>query len=157
MAFDWTTILTGGAGGLLGVIGNVANTWMSMKQQKMKNDFDLAMLPLQLNADIERAKANVAVEVERGAAAAFTASQQADVATGKESTWVLNIRAMVRPTSLFLLFACVVALFTSGKATQDMQDYITQNVVTDFSMALSWYFGARVNAYIMQGFKTKAR
>ena len=157
MAFDWTSILTGGAGGLLGIIGNVANTVLSMKQQKQQHDFDLAMLPLQLNADIERSKAQVAVEVEKGAGAAFTASQEADKLSGRESPWAANVKAMIRPGILVLLMAGTVAVVLSGKANESMMDYIMQNVVTDLSMAISWYFGARATALVMQGFKTKAR
>ncbi len=157
MSFDWTSILTGGAGGLLGVIGNVANTVLAMKQQKMQNDFNLAMLPLQLNADLERAKSQVAIEVEKGAGAAFAASQQADRSTGRESPWALNVRAMVRPTILFLLGCGTVAVYTAGDPSADMKDYITSNIVVDFSMAVSWYFGARASDKVMQGFKTKAR
>ena len=157
MALDWTSILTGGAGGLLGVIGNVANTILAMKQQKMNHEYELARLPLQLNADLERAKAQIAIEVEKGAGAAFAASQQADVVTGKESPWALNVRAMVRPVILFLLGVGTVAIYLGGDPTQDMKDYITQNIVVDFSMAISWYFGARASDKIMQGFKTKAR
>ena len=161
MSFDFGSIigsvLTGGAGGLLGILGNIGNTWLSMKQQAQQNDFQLKMLPLQLNADIERTKADVAKTVEQGAAAAFVASQQADIATGHESPWALNVKAMVRPVCLVLLAGATVAIYTLGDATQDMKSYIVQNIVTDFSMAVSWYFGARATALVMQGFKTKAQ
>ena len=149
-------VLTGGAGGLLGVIGNFANTWLSMKQQAQQNAYQLALIPLQLNADIERAKANVAVEAERGAAAGFAASQLADRATGHESRWALNVKSMVRPACLFLLGVAVVALYSAGEITEDMRAYVIQNIVTDFSMAVAWYFGARASDKVMQGFKTKA-
>lgn len=156
MSFDWTSVLTGGAGGIIGIIGNVANTLMAMKQQREKNAFDLAMLPLQLNADIERSKAQVAIEVEKGAGAAFTASQEADKLDGRESPWAANVKAMVRPTILVLLLCGVVAIVTTGRANESMMEYIVQNVVTDMSMAISWYFGARATALVMQGFKSKA-
>jgi hypothetical protein len=153
---DLVTLATGGLGGLLGLVGNVANTLLAMRQQKQQNDYQLALIPLQLNADLERAKSAVAVAVEHGAAAAFTASQTADTATGKESRWVLNLRSLVRPICLFLLFVSVVALVLSGKADETMMDYIIRNIVTNFGMALSWYFGARASDKIMQGFKTRA-
>ncbi len=156
MSFDWTSILTGGVGGLLGVIGNVANTLLAMKQQKQQNDYQLAMIPLQLNADIERAKAEVAKTQEAGAAAAFVASQQADKLDGRESPWAANVKAMVRPAILLLLGIGTVAIVLTGRADQSMMEYIVQNVVTDLSMAISWYFGARATALVMQGFKTKA-
>jgi hypothetical protein len=151
------SVLTGGTGGLLGIIGNIGNTWLSMKQQKQQNDFQIAMLPLQLNADLERNKAEVAKVVEQGAAAGFAASQAADAPTGHESPWALDVKAMVRPVCLAMLAAAVVALYTAGELTVDMRSYIIQNVVTDFSMAVSWYFGARATALVMQGFQTKAK
>jgi hypothetical protein len=153
---ELTTLLAGPIGGFLGILGNVANTLLSMKQQKQQNEFELARIPLQLNADIEMAKAKVAVVAEQTAGEGFIKSQDAGKVTGKESRWVLNIQAMVRPTILFLLGVGSVAIYTSGNPTQDMKDYITQNIVTDFSMAVSWYFGARASAKVMQGFKTKA-
>jgi hypothetical protein len=160
MAIDFGTILggvlTGGAGGLLGIIGNIGNTWLSMKQQKQQNDYNLAMLPLQLNADIERTKADVAKVQEQGASAAFVASQEADKLDGRESPWAANIKAMVRPCCLVMLGLATTAIFTAGNPTESMKEYIIQNVITDFSMAVSWYFGARATALVMQGFKTKA-
>ena len=161
MAIDFASIaasvLTGGAGGLIGILGNIGNTWLAMKQQKQQNDFQLAMLPLQLNADIERTKAQVALAVEDGAGKAFTASQEADKLTGHESTWAANVKAMVRPSILVILMCGTVAIVLSGNADSTMIEYITQNVVTDLSMAISWYFGARATANVMAGFKTKAR
>lgn len=148
--------MAGPIGGLLGIVGNVANTMLAMKQERQNHEFELARIPLQLNADIEKSKAEVAVVVEKTAGEAFIASQVAGRATGNESRWVLNVQAMVRPTVLFLLGVGSVAIYTAGNPTQDMKDYITQNIITDFSMAVSWYFGARASAKIMQGFKSKA-
>jgi hypothetical protein len=156
MSFDLTSILTGGAGGLLGIIGNISNTWLSIKQQDQQNKFTLAMLPLQLNADIERSKSQVALAVEDGAGKAFTASQQADKLSGRESPWAANVKAMIRPSILVILFCGTVAIVTSGNATVSMLDYVTQNVVTDLSMAISWYFGARASDKVMQGYRSKA-
>ena len=156
MSFDWTSILTGGVGGIVGVIGNVTNTLLALKQQKQQHEYDLALIPLQLNADIERTKAEVAKVQEAGASAAFVASQEADKLDGRESPWAANVKAMVRPACLFMLGCGTVAILTAGNPSQDMKDYITQNIVSDFSMALSWYFGARASALVMQGFKSKA-
>jgi hypothetical protein len=161
MSFDIGSILgsvvTGGAGGLLGIIGNIGNTLLAMKQQRDNNQFQLQLIPLQLNADIERTKAEVAKTVEAGAAAGFVASQEADKLDGKESPWAANVKAMIRPACLVLLAFGSVLIYTSGNPSQDMKDYITQNVITDFSMAVSWYFGARATALVMQGFQTKAK
>lgn len=156
-------IFTGGTGGLLGVVGNVANTFMAIKQKKLDYEHEQVMLPLQMQLEasrasqaIEQTKADVAKVVEQGASAAFVASQEADKATGRESPWALNVRAMVRPACLFLLGIGTVAIYLSGNVTQTMQDYIIQNVVCDFSMAISWYFGARASDKVMAGFKSKA-
>lgn len=151
-----SNVLTGGAGGLIGILGNLGNTWLAMRQEKQNHEFQIAMLPLQLNADIERAKANVAIAVETTAGQAFTASQESDRLTGKESPWAANVKAMVRPILTALLCMGVVAIFLSGRANESMTEYIIQNVVTDASMAISWYFGARATALVMQGFKSKA-
>ena len=155
--------LTGGTGGIIGVVGNVASTFMALKQQQQEHDFQLKMMPLQTAAKqaeaaaaIEQTKADVAKVVEQGAADAFTASQKADQATGKEDSWVLDVKALVRPTCLFLLGCGTIAFYLSDSATTDMRQYIVQNIVCDFSMAISWYFGARASANIMNGFKSKA-
>lgn len=150
------SIFTGGAGGLLGVLGNCVNTWMAMKQQKQDHEFQIAMVPLQLNADIERTKAEVAKVQETGAAASFVASQEADKLTGRESSRIAGIKAMVRPVTLFLLWCGVTAIVLSGRANEEMTEYIIRNIVSDASMATAWYFGARANALVMQGFKSKA-
>jgi len=153
---DFTTLMAGPIGGLLGIVGNVANTILAMKQEKQNHEFELARIPLQLNADIERGKARVAIAVEETAGQAFIASQQAGKVTGSESRWVLNVSAMIRPAILFLLLVGVVLLYTSSQLSEGMESYVIQNIVTDFSMAVSWYFGARASAKVMQGFKSKA-
>ena len=95
---------------VVGVIGNVANTLLAMKQEKQNHDYQLALIPLQLNADLERNKSEVAKTVEVGAAAAFVASQEADKLDGRESPWAANLKAMVRPSILLLLLVGIVAL-----------------------------------------------
>jgi hypothetical protein len=161
MSFDFSALLsgafTGGVGSFIGIIGNLGNTWLSMKQEKQNHEYELAMLPLKLNADLERIKADVAKAQEQGAADAFTASQKSDTLDGKENAWAADLKACVRPFCLVALMLGTVAIYTMGGPTQDMKDYITQNVVTDASMAVSWYFGARASALVMQGFKTKAK
>jgi hypothetical protein len=156
MSFDITSLLAGGTGGFLGILGNLGNTWLAMKHDEQQNKYNLAMVPLQLNADIERTKAEVAKTQEAGASAAFVASQEADKLDGRESAWAANIKAMVRPVCLLLLMISTVAIYTKGSPSQEMKDYITQNIVVDCSMAISWYFGARATALVMQGFKSKA-
>ena len=107
-----SSVLTGGTGGIIGVVGNVANTFMALKQQSQEHEFQIKMMPLQTAAKqaealaaIEQTKADVAKVVEQGAADAFTASQRADTITGKEDSWVLDVKALVRPTCLLLLGA----------------------------------------------------
>ena len=158
-----SSVLTGGTGGIIGVVGNVANTFMALKQQSQEHEFQIKMMPLQTAAKqaealaaIEQTKADVAKVVEQGAADAFTASQRADTITGKEDSWVLDVKALVRPTCLLLLGAGTIAFYLSGDATTDMRTYIVQNIVCDFSMAISWYFGERASANVMAGFKSKA-
>ena len=150
------SFITGGAGGLIGIIGNIGNTLLAMKQQKQQHDYELALIPLQSSAELARISATTAQATEAGASAAFVASQEADKLDGRESSWAANLKACVRPVCLLLLMLGTVAIYTAGTPSQPMKDYITQNVITDTSMAIAWYFGARATALVMQGFKTKA-
>lgn len=148
---------TGGAGGLLGVVGNCVSGWLAIKQKREENEFQLKLIPLQLNADIERTKAEVAKITEAGANANFVASQENDKVTGRESVWALDLRMVVRPICLFGLWTVVVMFYYRGELTEDMRSFIIHNIVSDASMATAWYFGARATDKIMQGYKTKAQ
>lgn len=152
-----TNLLTGGvAGGLLGIAGNITSTLLAMKQKQQEQDYNLRLIPLQLNADVERAKAQVAVATEQGASAAFNSSINADVLTGRESVWVVNLKALTRPFILTYLTTLTGLLYFFGKLSDAQQTFIVENIVIATVTATSWYFGSRATANVMQGFKTKA-
>ena len=143
------------SGGLFGILGNTVNTLLAIKQKRLDYDHEEKMLPLQMAADKARADAQFRTVVEDNAGKAFTASVSSDTVTGKEHRWVLDIRALVRPGALFLLWCGVVAIWFSSELTVDLRSFIVHNVVTDASMALSWYFGARATDRVMAYYASK--
>ena len=78
-----TELLTGGAGVLTGLIGTVLTTFMNLRAQKLKNQHEVEMKRLDIQAMIEEAHAQIQItetqvsgELEKMDASAYVESQK---------------------------------------------------------------------------------
>jgi hypothetical protein len=129
-------LFNAGSGGLFGMIGSLATTWMRLKEKKVDNEHALNLLDKQ------------AASAEALAAwSAFTASQSASASdmTEKVSGWAANVRAVTRPalTLLLVLGAFIAVMITPDPAAKS-------NAAQSFQIlagtAVAWWFGSRMTS-----------
>lgn len=146
---NWTDILGNVAsGGVLGLLGTGLNFALGYFQRKQEHAQRMAWAveqreTLRLQGELTAAQTagEVAVARERGAADAFTASQQADSKVGSSYRWVDAVRGLTRPAlTLILLALTCIFYFNTDEATMS---YIAQNVVVTSVAAVTWWFGQR--------------
>lgn len=126
-------LFNAGTGGLFGLVGSVATSWMRLKEKSVDNAHQLAL------ADKAAASAEAVA-----AWGAFGASHTAAAAelTEKCSPWAANVRAVTRPalTLLLVLAATIAALFF---APPDVKGQAIAGIITLASTAVAWWFGSR--------------
>lgn len=139
MALDWSSLIGSVAGGgLLGLAGNALSLGLNIWKAKVEHRQQVELLTLQSEAKTAEAASAIAVAREQGAAAAFTASIQADGTISGEHRWAKTFRAVTRPglTWTGLLVAAICALAGIDNPATQLLDAYT-------GMMLAWWFGQR--------------
>ena len=138
----WITdlLFNAGSGGLFGMVGSLATTWMRLREKKLDNQFQLDLL------DKQAASAEAVASWS-----AFTASQSASASdmTEKVAPWAANVRAVTRPalTAFLVVGAFIAILIIDDEA-------VKANALQSFQMlagtSVAWWFGSRMTTQINQ-------
>jgi len=147
-------ILTSAAsGGALGLLGNIANGVLAFFNTRQEHRHLIARLQiehegikLQANADAAKLAGELAATREKGAAAAFAGSIQAEQALRPSYPWVNAIRSLTRPglTWFFVGTAFLIIMLPSLMANAtEMQQYAAMTIVNMAYMVTAWWFGQR--------------
>lgn len=146
---DWSSILGSVAGGgVLGLLGNVAHVglgiWRDKAAHRQRMDeaaAQLELLKVQGELSAAQTAGAIAEARERGAAEAFTASQQAEIALGKATwPWVDAIRQLTRPLLTWMLLAMTGAMAIAEPTLRaDLSEVLAGLTV----MVVTWWFGQR--------------
>jgi hypothetical protein len=151
MQIDWASILgAAGGGGLLGILGNAASLGIGMLKGHLEHKRTVELIKLQADAKTAEAASAIAIAHEQGAAAAFTASIQAEGNITGESRWVKNWRGSTRPglTSFGLLASVIFGLF-------GIENGLTLAINAYTGMMIAWWFGQRANDKLSLSFGSK--
>jgi len=132
---SWITdlLFNAGSGGLFGMVGSLATTWLRLREKKLDNAHQLAL------AEKQAASAEAAA-----AWAAFGASQNAAAAdmTEKVSPWAANVRAVTRPfLTAFLVVAALVVCFM---APPEVKREAIGSIQMLAGTSVAWWFGSRM-------------
>jgi hypothetical protein len=136
-------------------------------QNKSDNKHELEMAQLQFTQQLELQKAGFSLQKDleeikydeiqtQTAGAERTALYQHDIEIGKgASTWVINLRAMVRPAITFGLFGILVcvelfgfffAVHTGTTYQVAMNDLWSDDMQTVWASIIAFHFGSRAFA-----------
>ena len=131
-------LFNAGSGGLFGLAGSLATTWMRLKEKSVDNAHALKMAEVTFRGteQIEAWKA-------------FTSSHQSasGLVSEKASTWAINTQIVTRP-SLTLLLVVASTLSTLIHPVTPEQAMAIQNVQILTGTAVAWWFGSRMTTQI---------
>lgn len=159
-------VLTGGLGGVTGLLGSMFQAWNENKKQGISNEHELKLREMDLQAyrvEAETAQARTAIElegrIEASAAEAFAKSQAAGAKTIKRwsatNTMVEPLlalvdvlrgladvlRILVRPVLTGFLVWQVVSFYETASPEAKMNIILTWLYL--MTTAVSWWFGTR--------------
>jgi hypothetical protein len=145
--FDFlTSILTGGATGLLGMVFTAVSRWAEARQrmaeraQDYQHELALQNLAMQTRGmELESEQAIADIEATQ---AMRTGSYDHDRGYGRASQWVVNILRLVRPALTLGLITLTGLIYFSLDNASQRQDVI-EMVSYATTAAIVWWFGAR--------------
>ena len=126
------------SGGLLGLLGPVVTGGFGLLKGWVEHKQQVALIKLQSEAKTAEAASAIAVAREQGAAAAFTASIQAEGGISGESRWVKNLRGITRPGLTWLGLLASIVCGICG-----VQNELTLALNGYTGMMIAWWFGQR--------------
>ena len=150
------SFLTGGVPKLLDFFQNKADNKheLEMAQLQFTQQLELQKAGFSLQKDLEEIKYDEIQTTTAGAER--TALYQHDIEIGKgASTWVINLRAMVRPAITFGLFGILVcvelfgfffAVHTGTTYQVAMNDLWSDDMQTVWASIIAFHFGSRAFA-----------
>lgn len=134
---NWASLIGNiASGGLLGLVGQLAVGWMSMKEKAQANAHELALM-----------EAQRATATEVAAGKSFDASQVAETSTAAGiSTWAANIKTLWRPALTLLLLALTSFIYFTASA--EVRTEISGEIVTATTACVFWWFGSRQQRHL---------
>lgn len=144
MAFDWTTLLAGPLGGVLGFAGSLVQKWQDRIDRREAHAQKLAELEIVSKIDLQKADILFRQTVEEKAGESFKAAIDAQAqlrGVGKVSS---NILALFRPglTSV-LIIASVALAILYRESKPELLDYVIVSMFGMASVACGYWFGVR--------------
>tara|TARA_Y100000034_G_C6564761_1_gene244528 strand:+ start:41 stop:496 length:456 start_codon:yes stop_codon:yes gene_type:complete len=141
-----TTVLTGGAtgiiGSLLGKAFSFLDFWVEEKKADGEHARTLELLDLQNKIGAEESERELAIAEATTAGNLRMASYDHDSSMGARSTWVVDILSLVRPV-LTVMLIVLVALIYFNTADAGDRATIVASVIFLCSSAVTWWFGDR--------------
>tara|TARA_Y100000310_G_scaffold99732_1_gene97582 strand:- start:465 stop:932 length:468 start_codon:yes stop_codon:yes gene_type:complete len=143
-------------GPLVGLLGSLATGWFKGKEEERaavsrqaEYDQEYRLQVLQGEQRSQDAENDLAIAQADAAARAVTASMGHDTAlTAKESRWVTNTKALVRPALTGGLVALVGLMYFRGPGADAsaLQNEIATGILFLAEVAVTWWFGDRARA-----------
>ena len=125
-------LLGGGVfGALMGFIEKPVAQYMETRAKVVDYAHVEKMQELQFKQDLHMAEKELLIEGVKADSAILQESYKHDASFGTTSTWVANVRSLVRPLSIPI---------TLGAALYDPMFY------PSFLLVISWFFASRVRA-----------
>lgn len=140
---NWTELLGNVAsGGLLGLLGSTVGEVTAYFRRKQEHAQKIESLKLEGELRAAQTAGDLAIAREKGAADAFTASQQAERDLKGEHRWVTSFRAFTRPGLTWTaLLAAIIYGFFPPESEVGIAIVRTLNVYA--GMMVAWWFGQR--------------
>ena len=137
-------------GGILGAVGGIATGVLNYFKTKQEHSFKIEEMKLGASLQAAQTAGDIALAREKGAADAFTSSQNADAAITNTSTWVADLRGFTRPGLTWLFtFATFGIITASGfapnwlEAAPPLVAFGVTMVIDTTGMMIAWWFGSR--------------
>ena len=141
---DWTTLIAGPLGGILGLAGSLVQKWMGMKEAREAHAMKMAELEVVSRVDLQKADILFRSTVEEKAGDSFRAAIESQNAVKPAHAWAKTFISLFRPGLTLALMVSSTALavwFKEGRP--ELMEFIIVSQFTMASVATGYWFGHR--------------
>lgn len=140
---DFSTLLAGPLGGILGLGGAILQKLVAMKEAKQNHEFKMEELKLASQIDLQKADIAFRQTVEEKNAESFTEAIKAQSAM-KPAGIVLSILSLFRPGLTVALWISSTAMALYYRSSMpELMNFIITSTFGMFSIAVGYWFGVR--------------
>jgi len=149
---DWSMLLGGVPGGLLGFIAGIGQKFVEMAQRKQAHKMELERLEMAQKVDMQKAQAALDLLRERQAGQSFLEAVRAQASLRPASAWARDVLSLFRPAITVILVA--TAAIICPPETRTTLAVIFANMSTT---AVGYWFGVRTFEKVDMFGSTKRR
>lgn len=141
---DFTTLLAGPLGGVLGMAGAIAQKWLGMREAREAHAMKMTEIEVLSKVDLQKADIVLRQISEEQAGVSFKAAIDAQAQLRPASRWVQDTMSLFRPglTTYLLLASTGLALWFHD-TKPELIEYIITSMFSMSSVALGYWFGVR--------------
>lgn len=143
---DWTTLIAGPLGGVLGLGGALVQKWMGMKEAKANHEMKLAEIEVLSRVDLQKADIALRNTSEQQAGEAFRAAIDSQTAMRPSSKWAQDALALFRPgLTTYLLLASTAMAVIFRNSRPELLEFVITSMFSMSSVAMGYFFGVRTH------------
>ena len=141
---DFSTLLAGPLGGVLGLGGAIFQKWLSMKEAKDKHTMRIEELKVVSEIDLQKAQINLRQTTEETSGMLFGKAIDAQAALHPSSGIVTDIISLFRPGLTLALWVSSTALSVCYRNEHpELMNFIITSTFGMFSISVGYWFGVR--------------
>jgi hypothetical protein len=143
---DFSMLLAGPLGGVLGMAGAIAQKWMGMKEAKDNHAMKMQELEVMSKIDLQKADIIFRGTVEEKAGESFSKAIDAQSGLKPAHPWAQTVMALFRPgLTLVLMLASTGLAIYYHDAKPELLEFIITSMFTMSSVACGYWFGVRTD------------
>ena len=141
---DFSTLLAGPLGGVLGLGGAIFQKWLSMKEAKDSHAMKMEELKVVSQIDLQKADINLRQTTEETNGMLFGKAIDAQAALRPSSSIVTDIISLFRPGLTLALWISSTVLSVCYRNEQpELMNFIITSTFGMFSISVGYWFGVR--------------
>jgi hypothetical protein len=141
---DFSTLLAGPLGGVLGLGGAIFQKWLSMKEAKDSHAMKMEELKVVSQIDLQKADINLRQTTEETNGMLFGKAIDAQAALRPSSSIVTDIISLFRPGLTLALWVSSTVLSVCYRNEQpELMNFIITSTFGMFSISVGYWFGVR--------------
>ena len=141
---DFSTLLAGPLGGVLGLGGAIFQKWLSMKEAKDNHAMKMEELKVVSQIDLQKADINLRQTTEETNGMLFGKAIDAQAALRPSSGIVTDIISLFRPGLTLALWISSTVLSVCYRNEQpELMNFIITSTFGMFSISVGYWFGVR--------------
>lgn len=143
---DWTTLIAGPLGGILGLAGSLVQKWMGMKEAREAHTMKMAELEVMSRIDLQKADIMFRSMVEEKQGESFRAAIESQNVVKPAHAWAKTFISLFRPgLTLALMVASTSLAVWFHDAKPELLEFIIVSMFTMSSVSVGYWFGVRTD------------